>query len=116
MRPRRAGRTDTGPTEVTTPDCHVVVERTPDLVVRAAGQLDHLSGPLLLACAASRVSQRPVLDLTGVEFLDAGELAALAHLARESPAGSRLRLRCGTRRAVLHPLRITGLIDQFDLV
>jgi anti-sigma B factor antagonist len=57
------------------------------------------------------------LDLRLVTFLDSAGLTALvaAHRAAEA-AGRVLRLRCGTSRAVLRPLQLTGLTSVLTLV
>jgi len=57
------------------------------------------------------------LDLTRVTFLDSAGLTVLvvAHRAAER-SGRVLALRCGTRRAVVRPLTITGLFGVLTVV
>jgi anti-anti-sigma factor len=57
------------------------------------------------------------LDLTGVTYLGAAGLKTLviAHQAAER-TGRRLTIRCGTSRAVLRSLHITGLSTVFSIV
>ena len=58
-----------------------------------------------------------VIDLSGVTFLDSAGLSALATAHRAARAADRaLRIRCGTARAVVRPLQITGLWDVFTIV
>lgn len=101
-----------------------VSARGPDeagrLTLRVAGELDHATVPLLrehlLPALAAPGTGDVLVDLTGVSFLNAGGLAVLADAReRAEVAGVRLALRCGSRRAVLRPLQITGLLDLFDL-
>jgi anti-sigma B factor antagonist len=89
--------------------------------VRITGDVDAYSGPVLAGHLVAAVEQAAVttveLDLRGVTFLDAAGLTALvvAHQAATS-AGRVLRLRCGTNRAVLRPLDLTGLTTVLLLV
>ena len=57
------------------------------------------------------------VDLSRVTFLNAAGLIALAiaHQMADS-AGRVLRIRCGTARAVLRPLQITGLWNAFNII
>jgi anti-sigma B factor antagonist len=57
------------------------------------------------------------LDLRGVTFLDSAGLSALATAHRAAQAAGReLRMRCGTTRAVVRPLQITGLWTLFTVI
>jgi anti-sigma B factor antagonist len=96
---------------------------TPDgRTVMVSGEVDCLTAPdfqhLLLD-----VLSRPdapcvvVIDLRGVTFLGAAGLTvlALAHRMADS-AGQVLRIHCGTARAIIRPLQITGLWDLLPIV
>jgi anti-sigma B factor antagonist len=105
---------------------------TSDLVVRVgtmdcgrtvtvAGDLDTLGAPVLGRCLEDLLADPDVraveLDLSGVTFLDSAGLTVLAWAhQRARRAGQVLRMRCGTGRAVLRPLQITGLADVFTIV
>jgi anti-sigma B factor antagonist len=57
------------------------------------------------------------VDLSQVTFLDSAGLSALAVAHRTAvSAGRVLGVRCGTARAVVRPLQITGLLDVFTVV
>lgn len=77
-----------------------------------------LSSPTLrdnIAAALGEARQRLIIDLDGVEFLGTSGLAALVEgrtLAAER--NTELWLVC-SRRQVLRPLRIAGLIDLFQV-
>jgi len=87
-------------------------------LLRVAGEVDMLSSPTLrdhIAAALGEARQRLIIDLEGVEFLGTSGLAALVE-GRTSAAerNTELWLVC-SRRQVLRPLRIAGLIDLFHL-
>ena len=100
----------------------IAIASCPDTCrVTVAGEIDARSAPVLchhLLEAARRPDVTVVeLDLRGVTFLGAAGLSALvtAHRAAED-AGRVLRMRCGSRRAVLRPMQITGLYSEFRVV
>jgi len=87
-------------------------------LLRVAGEVDMLSSPTLrdnIAAALGEARQRLIIDLEGVEFLGTSGLAALVE-GRSSAAerNTELWLVC-SRRQVLRPLRIAGLIDLFHV-
>ncbi|HTF54508.1 MAG TPA: STAS domain-containing protein [Pseudonocardia sp.] len=87
-------------------------------LLRVAGEVDMLSSPTLrdnIAAALGGARRRLIIDLEGVEFLGTSGLAALVE-GRTSAAerNTELWLVC-SRRQVLRPLRIAGLIDLFHL-
>ncbi|MCZ2826751.1 MULTISPECIES: STAS domain-containing protein [unclassified Modestobacter] len=89
--------------------------------VSVSGEVDSATAPGLRGCLLE-VVQRPdtttvEVDLRGVTFLDSAGLSALATAHRAAvAAGRELRVRCGTTRAVVRPLQITGLWDVFNVV
>ena len=89
--------------------------------VAVAGEVDSTSAPGLGNCLLEVIARPGTttveLDLRGVTFLDSAGLSALAtaHRAAEA-AGRDLRMRCGTTRAVVRPLQITGLWTVFTVV
>ncbi|MGY2079835.1 STAS domain-containing protein [Modestobacter sp. SYSU DS0657] len=89
--------------------------------VTVSGEVDSTTAPGLRG-AILEVLARPgldvvELDLSGVTFLDSAGLSVLATAHRTAlAAGRTLRMRCGTARAVVRPLQITGLWDVFDVV
>jgi anti-sigma B factor antagonist len=84
-------------------------------LITLTGDVDATTAPSLEEVLLRSLDQPDVvevrLDLRGVTFLDSAGLKALvvAHQAARS-AGRELRVRCGSRRAVLRPLEITGLL------
>jgi anti-sigma B factor antagonist len=89
--------------------------------VTVHGEVDSTTAPGLRDClleALSRPAPGPVeVDLSRVTFLDSAGLSALATAHRAAvTAGRELRIRCGTARAVVRPLQITGLWDVFTVV
>jgi anti-sigma B factor antagonist len=90
-------------------------------MVTVTGEVDSTTAPGLRSCLLDVLAREGVrevqLDISGVTFLDSAGLSALAtaHRAAEA-AGRRLSMRCGTGRAVLRPLQITGLWDVFDVL
>ncbi len=89
--------------------------------VTVIGEVDSSTAPGLRDCLVE-VLQRPghapvEVDLSRVTFLDSAGLSALAVAHRSAVAAGRvLRVRCGTARAVVRPLQITGLWDLFTVV
>ncbi|WP_138759991.1 STAS domain-containing protein [Modestobacter altitudinis] len=89
--------------------------------VTVVGDLDTLSAPVLGGCLAEVLDHPDVrvveLDLCGVTFLDSAGLTVLASAHRTAQrAGQVLRMRCGTARAVLRPLQITGLAGVLSVI
>ena len=89
--------------------------------VTVAGEVDTLGAPVLGGCLDQLLARPDVrtveLDLSGVTFLDSAGLTALVRAHRRAEGTGRvLRVRCGTGRAVLRPLQITGLVDVLTLV
>ncbi|MGY1841257.1 MULTISPECIES: STAS domain-containing protein [unclassified Modestobacter] len=89
--------------------------------VTVSGEVDSTTAPGLRG-ALLEVLARPgldvvELDLSGVTFLDSAGLSVLATAHRTAlAAGRTLQMRCGTARAVVRPLQITGLWDVFTVV
>jgi anti-sigma B factor antagonist len=93
-----------------------------ECTVTVSGEIDCLTAPGLQEVLLD-VLDRPlpsggiVVDLRRVTFLGAAGLTVLAvghHLAENT--GGELRIRCGTARAVVRPLQITGLWDVLHIV
>ena len=89
--------------------------------VTVVGEVDSTTAPGLRECllaALERPGSAPVeVDLSGVTFLDSAGLSALATAHRAAVSADRVfRVRCGTARAVVRPLQITGLWDVFTIV
>lgn len=86
-------------------------------VLSATGEIDTTSAPALRSALlpALESGQVVVLDMSGVSFLGSSGLAVLVE-ARDHPrpAGTELRLVCGTR-IVLRALEATGLAELFDI-
>ena len=89
--------------------------------VSVTGEVDSTTAPGLRNCLLE-VIERPgtttvEVDLRGVTFLDSAGLSALATAHRAAVAADReLRMRCGTTRAVVRPLQITGLWGVFSVI
>lgn len=89
------------------------------VVVTAVGDVDAATAPRLQdAITAARAGTglaAVVVDLTAVGFLDSSGLAVLAEAEQHcAAAGQRLQVRADNR-AVLVPLRITGLDQLLSL-
>ena len=89
--------------------------------VTVVGEVDSTTAPGLRECLLEvlhRPAATPVqVDLSQVTFLDSAGLSALATAHRAATATGRvLLIRCGTARAVVRPLQITGLWDVFTVV
>lgn len=94
----------------------ITCNRTADAcVVTLTGDVDATTAPDLRRVLLRWLDQPDVgevhLDLRRVTFLDSAGLTALvvAHRAAQD-SGRGLSLRCGSSRAVLRPLEITGLL------
>jgi anti-sigma B factor antagonist len=89
--------------------------------VHVSGEVDSTTAPGLRNCLLEVIA-RPVagaieVDLREVTFLDSAGLSALATAHRAAEAAGRiLQMRCGTTRAVLRPLQITGLWAVFAVI
>jgi len=89
--------------------------------VSISGEVDSTTAPGLGNClleVIARPGTDPVeVDLRGVTFLDSAGLSALATAHRAAQAAGRtLQMRCGTTRAVVRPLQITGLWTVFTVI
>ena len=88
--------------------------------VVVTGEIDHLTAPclreaLLDVLGRPHLPRAVVVDLSRVTHLAAAGLTALAVAHRAAADGGRvLHLRCGTARAVIRPLQVTGLWQTFD--
>jgi anti-sigma B factor antagonist len=108
---------DIDPTRI---DVHAATSSAGSTVV-VSGEVDSATAPGLRNCLVEvigRPGTAPVeVDLRGVTFLDSAGLSALATAHRAAAAAGRvLRMRCGTARAVVRPLQITGLWTLFTIV
>ena len=110
------------PTSADPGDLDVRVEATGGAcTVTVTGDVDTTTAPVLadrLVRLLTHPGERDVqLDLRGVTFLDSAGLTSLiaAHSCAEG-AGRVLRMRCGTSRAVIRPLEITGLTTVFTII
>ena len=87
-------------------------------VLRADGEIDALTGTLFVDRIIETIETAAgtlVLDLTGVTFFGSAGIAALVearNAARDQGLG--LRVVCSDR-AVLMPLTVAGVLDQFDV-
>lgn len=112
-----AAHLDLDPTRI---DVHAATSSA-GFSVSVSGEVDSATAPGLRGCLLE-VLERPgattvEVDLRGVTFLDSAGLSALATAHRAAvAAGRELRVRCGTTRAVVRPLQITGLWDIFTVV
>jgi anti-sigma B factor antagonist len=108
---------DVDPTRI---DVHASTTSSGSIVV-VTGEVDSTTAPGLRSCLLE-VLGRPgtsavEIDLRGVTFLDSAGLSALATAHRAAlAAGRELQMRCGTTRAVVRPLQITGLWALFNVV
>jgi anti-sigma B factor antagonist len=89
--------------------------------VTVRGDVDAGSAPGLRAHLLEVLGRPGVatvhLDLTGVTFLDSAGLTTLVVAHQAAERGTQvLALRCGTSRAVLRPLAITGLSGVLTIV
>jgi anti-anti-sigma factor len=94
-----------------------VHERLDVTVLVIEGEVDMSNSPLLeqfLDLALAKPCPALVVDMTGVEFLGSSGLAALVHAQQRAPQSTPVRV-AADNDAVLRPLQITGLLQQFDL-
>jgi len=90
------------------------------VVVRAVGEVDAATAPVLAAgLRTGRAAARPpwplVVDLTGLRFLSAAGLTALAATLRRCDEHRVPPRVVAARRDVLRPLRLTGLDALLDI-
>jgi anti-sigma B factor antagonist len=103
---------------------HIDVQQTTSAdgcVVTVVGEVDSSTAPGLRDCLLAALARPGVasveVDLSAVTFLDSAGLSALATAHRAALTADRvLRIRCGTARAVVRPLQITGLWEIFTVV
>ncbi|WP_448624355.1 STAS domain-containing protein [Geodermatophilus sp. URMC 64] len=86
------------------------------VVVEVVGEVDAYTAPALDVCLQSQARQPGVRELVvhlgQVTFLGAAGVTVLAQADRRCRMrGARLVIRTGGRRAVLRPLRLSGLTD-----
>jgi anti-sigma B factor antagonist len=89
--------------------------------IRVSGEVDSTTAPGLGNCLLEVIARPGAstieVDLRDVTFLDSAGLSALATAHRAAQAAGRvLQMRCGTTRAVVRPLQITGLWSLFTVV
>jgi anti-sigma B factor antagonist len=89
--------------------------------VCVSGEVDSTTAPGLRNCLLEVIARPGAgtieVDLRDVTFLDSAGLSALATAHRAAEAAGRvLQMRCGTTRAVLRPLQITGLWAVFAVI
>jgi anti-sigma B factor antagonist len=89
--------------------------------VCVSGEVDSTTAPGLGNCLLEVIARPGAgtieVDLREVTFLDSAGLSALATAHRAAQASGRaLQMRCGTTRAVVRPLQITGLWSLFTVV
>ena len=88
------------------------------VLMRVGGEVDMLSSPTLRESITSALAEgcrRLIVDLDRVEFLGTSGLAALVEARdRAREHHTELWLAC-SRRQVLRPLRIAGLIELFQV-
>ena|SRR5215208_441658 len=95
------------------------IERDGDsLVVRASGELDLATAPMLEKCllhAFEGEASPIILDLTAVSFIDSMGLRSLLRAARHSDEnGNHLRIDCGSA-PVRRMIEVTGLKRSLPL-
>jgi anti-sigma B factor antagonist len=89
--------------------------------VCVSGEVDSTTAPGLRNCLLEVIARPGTaaveVDLRDVTFLDSAGLSALATAHRAAEAAGRvLQMRCGTTRAVVRPLQITGLWAVFSII
>jgi anti-sigma B factor antagonist len=90
--------------------------------ITVSGEVDCFTAPglrkvLRAALGRSDLPDEVVVDLHRVTFLDAAGLTALAVAHRRADrVGRALHIRCGTARAVIRPLQITGLWNALNVI
>lgn len=87
-------------------------------VLTVDGEVDALTGPLFverIVEAVDTATGTVVIDLTGVGFFGSAGIAALVEARRATGRRSLgLRIVCQDR-VVLMPLRVAGVLDQFEV-
>ena len=89
------------------------------LVVTVSGALDVASAPLLrdrLTAAIDAGTQRLVIDLSAISFLDSVALAAIVHAKQRLPEDGRLALAVDPSSYVMLVFESGGLPKVLDLV
>jgi anti-sigma B factor antagonist len=107
---------DLGPTRI-----DVSTTTSSSYLVTVHGDIDATTAPALRESLLEVLGRPGVaeveVDLCGVTFLDSAGLSALATAHRAAQGADRvLRMRCGTARAVVRPLQITGLWSLFHVI
>ncbi len=108
---------DVEPTRI---DVHAATSSS-GCTVTVSGEVDSTTAPGLRNCLLEVISRPGTstveVDLCAVTFLDSAGLSALATAHRAALAAGRpLQMRCGTTRAVVRPLQITGLWSVFTII
>lgn len=90
------------------------------VVIEVAGEIDSCTAPILDACLRAQVDRPALRELVAfmgqVTFLGAAGITVLARADRHCrERGARLVIRSGGRRAVLRPMRLTGLAELVDI-
>ena len=99
-----------------------LIEETFDpsgLVVTVSGELDVATAPAFrahLEAAIEAGTDRLVIDLTAITFLDSVALAAIVHSKQRLPAGGRMALAVDPSSYVMLVFQGTGLTQVLDLV
>ena len=89
------------------------------LVVTVSGELDVATAPLLrdrLTAAIDAGTQRLVIDLSAISFLDSVALAAIVHAKQRLPENGRLALAVDPSSYVMLVFESGGLPKVLDLV
>jgi anti-sigma B factor antagonist len=112
-----ASSIDIEPTRI---DVHAATSSS-GTTVCVSGEVDSTTAPGLRNCLLEVIARPGTsdveVDLREVTFLDSAGLSALATAHRAADAAGRvLRMRCGTTRAVVRPLQITGLWAVFSII
>jgi anti-sigma B factor antagonist len=112
-----ASSIDIDPTRI---DVHAATSSS-GTTVCVSGEVDSTTAPGLRNCLLEVIARPGTsdveVDLREVTFLDSAGLSALATAHRAADAAGRvLRMRCGTTRAVVRPLQITGLWAVFSII
>ena len=113
------GRSTAG-REVSTLSADVIDAAGCPVVVRATGEVDGCSAPVLAAalrtgCAAARHPRPLVVDLTGLRFFSAAGVNLLVATRRRCDARQVPLLLVATHRGVLRSLRAAGVGALFDV-
>jgi anti-sigma B factor antagonist len=86
------------------------------VVLDVVGYVDAFTAPLLRACLRTQLSRSGlrelVVDVGGVQFLDAAGVSAIVEAARRCrERGRRFRLRAHGQKHVLRRLEVAGVLD-----